>query len=111
MRQTEIRLISDVFGADKLVDETFLQTCAQYQLMQWPRSKEAQIKPETWRLCLEHSPDLRKRLVLTDENEMRRMFGIGASVQSDKPLSAEQVSECIVYRQKQLVSFINSCIV
>lgn len=91
LRLTDIQSISRVHGNDKLVDQTLVQTCKRYGLMQWPRNDTAAVKAETWTVCLEQSPALRQRLVSTEERELRKMFGVGTLTNSEA-LMSEQVS-------------------
>ena len=90
LRLTDIKAISRICGNAKLVDQTLVRTCNRYGLMQWPRDNAAAIKAETWTACLERSTTLRRRLVYTDERELRNMFGVGSLTNND-PLIPEQV--------------------
>ena len=91
LRQSDILTISKICGDDNLVNETMIQACNKYGLVQWPRTCETASKPDTWATCVEQSPSLHQRLVVTDETELRKMFHLGERVKGDPSPRPEQV--------------------
>ena len=92
LRRTDVSVIANVFGEENSEDDALVAVREKYGLEQWPRTRDSRCKPETWRLCLESSPVLRKRFVHVNDDELRKMFDVGQLISSDAGYTQEQVT-------------------